>query len=104
MGFSICSQGKTGRTLGYSGDAYEVLDASHISLRVIAPPTYYEGVDPGDESLCKEVNDALKAYLMSGVIQGLTMDIGLDEISCKATDNPQTIRDALVNKQCRKLN
>lgn len=89
--------------LGYSGEAYKVLDASHIGLRVIAPPSYYEKVDPEDESLCKEVNDALKAYLMCGVIPGLTMDIGLDEISCEATDSPQAIRDAFVNKQRRKL-
>lgn len=94
---------KNREVLGYSGEAYKVLDASHIGLRVIAPPTYYEKFDPEDESLCKEVNDALKTYLMSGVIQGLTMDIGLDEISCKATDSPQTIRDAFVNKQRRKL-
>lgn len=94
---------KNREVLGYSGKAYKVLEASHISLRVIAPPSYYEKVDPEDESLCKEVNDALKRYLMSGDIQDLTMDIGLDEISCEATDSPKAIRDAFVNKKCRKL-
>lgn len=72
------------KTLGYDkpieNNAYEVLDAPYVRLRVLAPPNYYEGQDAASFSI-DAANRALEGYIRENEFGDLKMDIGFEQLA-----------------------
>ena len=72
------------KTLGYDkpieDNAYEVLDAPYVRLRVLAPPNYYEGQDIASFSI-DAANRALEGYIRENEFGDLKMDIGFEQLA-----------------------
>jgi hypothetical protein len=86
--------------LGYSGNAYRILDASRIDLRVIAPQGYFDIADVRSELNSfpfASVNDALKSYAPL-VASNFQMDLGVEVISLSAS-NKVALKAAILEKK-----
>ena len=86
--------------LGYLGSAYRILEASEISLRVIAPPPYFQNADVKrdlDSFPFASVDDAFNSYL-GQVRDDLKMDLGAEVIDCDPNSSSETLRAAIPRK------
>jgi hypothetical protein len=89
--------------LGYKGDRYRVLSASHIGLRVLAPQEYFERANTGDFPIDR-INSDLCEFIKCEGFSDLMMDIGFDVFPKGfdpnvSTNNPEVLRLAIINKQ-----
>ncbi len=70
--------------LGYDkrtkDNSYEVLDAPHVRLRVLAPQDYYWGQDISSISI-DAANRALENYIRENGLGNLKMDIGFEQLA-----------------------
>lgn len=78
--FSRIERENLGYNIQVKDNTYEVLDAPHIRLRVLAPPEYYVGQNIGSFSI-EATNDALKEYLQSNGLINLKMDVGFEQLA-----------------------
>lgn len=86
--------------LGYDGPRYEVLDASHIGLRVVAQRGYFENQKRSHKDFPVDaVNAALKTYIDGmPVFNGLKMDFGFNVIDLGSL-SPDDLRQAIETKK-----